>query len=70
MKKAQQAPFDKRSETIVETTASKTWELDGEQFSFQNPARPAYMESVCLDVAKSLGIQSPITAEIYKMLIY
>ncbi|KAG5926576.1 hypothetical protein E4U42_003141 [Claviceps africana] len=68
--KARQAPYGKGSATIVDTTVRNTWELDAEQFSFRNPAWPAFIRQVCARVAVDLGINAPITAEIYKMLIY
>ncbi|KAG5952530.1 hypothetical protein E4U53_000663 [Claviceps sorghi] len=68
--KARQAPYGKGSATIVDTTVRNTWELDAEQFTFRNPAWPVFIRQVCARVAVDLGINAPITAQIYKMLIY
>ncbi|KAG5999712.1 hypothetical protein E4U54_001704 [Claviceps lovelessii] len=68
--KAHQAPFGKGSATIVDTAVRNTWELDPEHFTFGNPAWPAFIRNVCARVAVDLGIDAPITAQIYKMLIY
>ncbi|KAG5984728.1 hypothetical protein E4U55_003500 [Claviceps digitariae] len=70
IKKACQAPYGKGSATIVDTAVRNTWELDAEQFSFRDPAWPAFIRQVCDQVAVDLGINAPITAQIYKMLIY
>ncbi|KAF7560174.1 hypothetical protein G7046_g3978 [Stylonectria norvegica] len=68
--KAKQAPFGKGSDTIVDTAVRNTWELDAGQFTFQNPLWPSYIQALCARVAKELGINATVTAEIYKMLIY
>ncbi|KAG6001850.1 hypothetical protein E4U21_003778 [Claviceps maximensis] len=68
--KARQAPYGKGSATVVDTAVRNTWELDAEQFTLRNPAWPAFLRRVCARVALDLGINAPITAQIYKMLIY
>ncbi|KAK4187865.1 hypothetical protein QBC35DRAFT_463480 [Podospora australis] len=69
--KCRQAPFGRGSGTIVDTSVRNTWELDPTEFSFKNPkSYDAFLNSVLEDVASELGIESPIRAEIYKMLIY
>ncbi|EFY95707.1 2OG-Fe(II) oxygenase superfamily protein [Metarhizium robertsii ARSEF 23] len=68
--KARQAPYGKGSATIVDTAVRKTWELDSGQFRFQSPHWPGFMRHLCAQVALNLGINAPIAAQIYKMLIY
>ncbi|KJK80992.1 hypothetical protein H634G_03525 [Metarhizium anisopliae BRIP 53293] len=68
--KARQAPYGKGSATIVDTAVRNTWELDSGQFRFQSPHWPGFMRHLCAQVALNLGINAPITAQIYKMLIY
>lgn len=70
IERCRQAPYGRKSETIVDTSVRNTWELDATQLGFKNPAWPAFIEGICDEVAKGLGIDSPIKAEIYKMLIY
>jgi hypothetical protein len=67
---SRQAPYGKGSETIVDTSVRNTWELDASQFEFRNPAWSRFLDKCIGQVALSLGISSPITAELYKMLIY
>ncbi|KJZ73341.1 hypothetical protein HIM_07345 [Hirsutella minnesotensis 3608] len=67
---ARQAAYGKGSDTIVDTSARNTWELDASQFSFENQAWPAYLKGICVRVAQDLGITAPIKAKMYKMLIY
>ncbi|KAJ4415806.1 hypothetical protein N0V85_002571, partial [Neurospora sp. IMI 360204] len=68
--KARQAPYGRGSETIVDTGVRNTWELDASQFTFKDRRWPGYIHALSKRVARNLGIQSPIRAEIYKMLIY
>ena len=41
---AHQAPFGKGTETIVDTSVRKTWELNSSQFALRNPA----WKNVCM----------------------
>lgn len=70
IQKARQAPFGKGSETIVDVSIWNTWELDPSQFTIRNPEWSKTIEKACKFVAKSLGIASPVSAELYKMLVY
>ncbi|KAK4150553.1 hypothetical protein C8A00DRAFT_36858 [Chaetomidium leptoderma] len=67
---SRQAPFGKGSETIVDTAVRNTWELDASQFEFRGAAWPQVLDRCVNHVANSLGIASPITAELYKILVY
>ncbi|KAK4195621.1 hypothetical protein QBC40DRAFT_258851 [Triangularia verruculosa] len=68
--KCRQAPYGRGSDTIVDTSVRNTWELDAAQFSFRDPRWSEFVQRLCEDVAEDLGIETPIRAEIYKMLIY
>ncbi|KAF4977820.1 hypothetical protein FZEAL_5727 [Fusarium zealandicum] len=68
--KARQAPFGKGSDTVVDTAVRNTWELNAEQFKFRDLKWAAFIQSLCKNVAHSLGINTTVRAEIYKMLIY
>jgi hypothetical protein len=70
IKMARQAPYGKGSETIIDTSVRNTWELGDDQFEFLNPRWPGYVQKLCSRVAIDLGINSPINAHLYKMLIY
>ncbi|RYP55025.1 hypothetical protein DL768_000341 [Monosporascus sp. mg162] len=68
--KSHQAPFGKGSETIVDTSVRNTWEIDPEQFQIRSPQWKGFLDNVLRKVARGLGISSPISAELYKMLLY
>ncbi|KAK1717541.1 hypothetical protein BDP67DRAFT_575195 [Colletotrichum lupini] len=70
IEKATRAPLGKGSETIVDTAAPNTWELDPSRFELRSPRWPADLQKICAVVAKDLGVASPVTAELYKLLIY
>ncbi|KAI7966258.1 hypothetical protein MJO29_002006 [Puccinia striiformis f. sp. tritici] len=68
--KSHQAPFGRRSETLVDLSVRKTWEINANQLHFYNPAWQGYLLDLSKRVATSLGIDGPIRLELYKMLIY
>ncbi|RYP56457.1 hypothetical protein DL771_011776 [Monosporascus sp. 5C6A] len=68
--KSHQAPFGKGSETIVDTSVRNTWEINPEQFQIRSPQWKGFLDNVLRKVARGLGISSPISAELYKMLLY
>ena len=72
MKKlARQAPFGKGSQTIVDTSVRRTWEIDAGQLSFKNKAWFRFIDRVLKDVKKGLGLDGcEIEASLYKLLIY
>ncbi|KAG9251867.1 uncharacterized protein F5Z01DRAFT_691404 [Emericellopsis atlantica] len=65
-----QAPYGKGSETLVDTAVRNTWELDPTQFELKHPSWPGFLSKILVEVGKILGINQPIKAELYKMLIY
>ena len=65
-----QAPYGKGSETIVDTAVRNTWELNPEQFQIRSPHWGPFLGNLLKQVAQGLGINAPISAELYKMLIY
>ncbi|KAL9593533.1 MAG: hypothetical protein Q9219_007506 [cf. Caloplaca sp. 3 TL-2023] len=67
-----QAPFGKGSDTIVDESVRKTWELDPHEFQLQNPDWDPHVQTIARDAAKQLGIsvETNVTAELYKLLLY
>ena len=68
-----QAPFGQGTETIVDTTVRKTWELNANQFELRNPDWLSFVESLKTDVSRELGIPDgarTIKLDLYKMLLY
>ena len=69
IEKARQAPYGRGSETFVDTAVRNTWELDAAQLNLSSQWGST-AQSACKWVAKELGIAVPVSAELYKMLIY
>ena len=68
-----EAPFGKGSETFVDATVRKTWELNPNQFELRNPAWLSTLHEVVGKVAQELGVvdgASSIRAELHKLLLY
>ena len=70
IEKARRAPYGKGSETLVDMSVRNTWELDASQLDLSGDSWTALLGRACKWVAQQLGISAPVTAELYKMLIY
>jgi hypothetical protein len=70
IEQAHQAPYGKGSETLVDTKVRNTLELNPDQFKLENPHWDSYVEKACACAARDLGVDVPVSAELYKMLIY
>lgn len=67
------APFGRGRETLVDETVRKTWEISGEELSFENEGWNGWLDSIVDDVSEGLGIPGgagSIQAELYKLLVY
>lgn len=68
-----EAPFVKGSETFVDPTVRKTWELNPNEFELRNPAWPSTLHEVVGKVAQELGLvdgASSIRPELHKLSLY
>ncbi|KAI0852514.1 hypothetical protein F5Y00DRAFT_226824 [Daldinia vernicosa] len=65
-----QAHYGKGSESIIDTPVRNTWELNPDQFEIRAPTWQNCLDKILAEVAKRLDIASPISAELYKMLLY
>ncbi|KAF1999945.1 hypothetical protein P154DRAFT_535176 [Amniculicola lignicola CBS 123094] len=65
-----QSPFGKGSETIIDTSVRKTWELDAADFECLNPRWAAFTDSIVKRAVTDLGVQVPVVAQRYKLLLY
>ena len=66
------APFGKGSETKIDESVRKTWELNPDEFVLSNPFWPAIVDEVTEKVKRELGC-APLTtvkANLYKLLLY
>ena len=67
------APFGKGSETLVDESVRKTWQIDAANVQFLNENWQCCLDQVVERVARELGIASEcsdVHAEFYKLLLY
>ena len=67
------SPYGKGSETLVDESVRKSWELNADQFFLRNPAWTAQIEKLLKAVVPGLGLTAEPTqvrAEIYKLVVY
>lgn len=70
---SRQAPFGKGSETIVDTSVRRTWEIDASQINVRHPRWQAQHDAILHDVCSQLGVpegSANVHAELYKLLVY
>ncbi|KAG7004618.1 hypothetical protein G7Y79_00024g055680 [Physcia stellaris] len=67
-----QAPFGKGSETRIDESVRKTWELNSEQFDLCNPSWPSIVNQITEKASRELGCAPEVTsrASLYKLLLY
>jgi len=70
IKAASRAPYGRGPETIVDTKVRKTWQIGAEQVGIGGKHWERTLGSIVARVAEDLGVDEPITAELYKLLIY
>lgn len=69
----QQSPFGKGSETLVDTSIRKSWQIDPAHFHIQNPQFNSKIDSIVRAAVKDLNVPcgpDNVTAELYKLLLY
>lgn len=67
---AEQAPYGRGPDTVIDTAVRRTWQIDAEQVRIHGKHWPATLESIIGKVADGLGVTEPISAEFYKVLVY
>ena len=67
------SPYGKGSETLINESVRKTWELNTDQFSLRNPEWSSQLEELLQAAVSGLGLMAEpaeIKAEAYKLLVY
>jgi 2-oxoglutarate-Fe(II)-dependent oxygenase superfamily protein len=67
------SPYGKGSQTLVDDSVRKSWELNADQFFLRNPAWAKQIESLLKEAVPGLGLMAElkeIRAEIYKLVLY
>jgi predicted 2-oxoglutarate/Fe(II)-dependent dioxygenase YbiX len=64
------APFGRGEQTIVDTAVRKTWQIDAARLHFGGRHWQRALDTIVATVSAGLGVRDPVTAQLYKLLIY
>lgn len=67
---AEQAPYGRGPETLVDTDVRRTWQLDAGKLKISGRRWAEDLERAVRQVAEGLGASGQVQAELYKLLIY
>jgi predicted 2-oxoglutarate/Fe(II)-dependent dioxygenase YbiX len=67
---ATRAPFGRGTETVVDTNVRRTWQIEAKHVSVGGKHWPKTLDGIVRRAAEGLGVKGPVTAEIYKLLVY
>ena len=70
IKVASRAPFGKGTETIVDTSVRRTWQIGPDHVRISGKHWPKTLAGIVARAAEGLGVAEPVSAELYKLLIY
>jgi hypothetical protein len=68
-----QSPFGKGSQTLVDTSVRKSWQIDPEHFQLRDPILDNWVKRIVEAVAGTLNVAcgpDDVTAKLYKLLLY
>jgi hypothetical protein len=67
---AEPAPYGRGQETVVDPTVRRTWQIAPDRVRIQGRHWQRTFDAIIARVAEGLGVDEPIDAEFYKLLIY
>ncbi|MGV3722579.1 MAG: hypothetical protein ACO1SX_16855, partial [Actinomycetota bacterium] len=67
---ADQAPYGRGTETIVDTDVRRVWQIEPSQFTLRNPAWESQVDGLVKAVTQQFAIGGKVRHELYKLLIY
>ncbi|MGB5833959.1 MAG: 2OG-Fe(II) oxygenase [Thiohalocapsa sp.] len=67
---AEQAPYGRGSETLVDTDVRRTWQIDAARVRIEGRRWEDDLSQVVELVAAGLGVSGHVEAELYKLLVY
>ena len=70
IKAATRAPYGRGQETVVDTKVRRTWQIEGVRVAISGKHWPKTLAGIVARAADSLGVTGPVTAELYKLLVY
>ncbi|WP_088347270.1 MULTISPECIES: 2OG-Fe(II) oxygenase [Rhodomicrobium] len=70
IKAATRAPFGRGSETVVDTKIRRTWQIEASRVAIGGKHWLQTINGIVARAAEGLGVAGPVTAELYKLLVY
>ena len=70
IKAATRAPFGRGAETVVDMNVRRTWQIEANHVSIGGKHWPKTLDVIVKRAAEGLGVKGPVTAELYKLLVY
>lgn len=67
---AEQAPYGKGEDTLVDTAVRRTWQIGAERVRIGGKHWPSTLDAIVAHVTEGLGVAVPVDAELYKLLVY
>lgn len=67
---AEQAPYGRGEETLVDTAVRRTWQIDAARVRLGGRHWSRDLETIVKRAAEGLGVTQPVVAELYKLLVY
>ncbi len=67
---AEPAPYGMGSETRLDESVRKCWQIDASELSWISPKWQQAMETLAGQIAQDLGVEGEVRAEPYKLLLY
>lgn len=64
------APFGRGEQTVIDTAVRKTWQIDAARLHFGGRHWQASLDTIVATACAGLGVSDPVTAQLYKLLIY
>ena len=67
---AERAPYGRGEETLVDTEVRRTWQIGADRVHIQGRNWAHTLEAIVARAAAGLGVSEPVSAELYKLLVY
>ena len=67
---AEQAPFGRGAETVIDTEVRRTWQIPATKVAFHGRSWTQTLEGVVARAAAGLGVDGEVTAQLHKLLLY
>ena len=67
---AERAPYGRGEQTLTDIEVRRTWQIDAERVRIDGKHWPDTLNAIVARVTEGLGIDGPVEADLYKLLIY